>query len=238
MRLEGRRVLVTGGGRAIGRSIALACAAEGARVLAVARTFAELEEVRRTAGPHVTIAALDVTERAQVELLPGLAAAELGGLDVLVNNAGVWMERAFADYTRADWDLTLAANLTALFDVTQVLLPALLASGDARVINIAAIDGEVGFARLVAQCAAKFGAVGFTKALAKELWDKPITVNAVCPAAVDKQVGFEVTPTRAPAPVTALPWDVARAVVYLASQDGVRVTGSCLDVHGVGFLAS
>jgi NAD(P)-dependent dehydrogenase (short-subunit alcohol dehydrogenase family) len=83
-----------------------------------------------------------------------------------------------------------------------------------------------------------FGVVGFTKALAKELWDRPITVNAICPAAVDKQIGFEVTPLRAPAPATALPWDVARAAVYLASQDGVRITGSCLDVHGVGFLAS
>ncbi|HXZ86383.1 MAG TPA: SDR family NAD(P)-dependent oxidoreductase, partial [Myxococcota bacterium] len=173
MRLEGRRILVTGGGRAIGRSIALACAAEGARVLAVSRTPAELEEVARSAGSGVAVAALDVTDRAQVERLPERIAAELGGLDVLVNNAGVWMERTFLDYTRADWDLTLASNLTALFDVTQVLLPGLLASPDARVINIAAIDGEVGFARLVAQCAAKFGVVGFTKALAKELWDRP-----------------------------------------------------------------
>jgi 3-oxoacyl-[acyl-carrier protein] reductase len=164
--------------------------------------------------------------------------AALGGLDVLVNNAGVWLERGFLEYTREEWDRTLATNLTALFDVTQVLLPRLLASGDARVINIAAIDGEVGFAKLVAQCAAKFGAVGFTKALAKELWDRPITVNAICPAAVEKEVGFTDTPQRVPEPRQALPWDVARAVVYLASQDGVRVTGSCVDVHGVGFLAS
>jgi NAD(P)-dependent dehydrogenase (short-subunit alcohol dehydrogenase family) len=231
-------VLVTGGGRAIGRSIALACAAEGARVLAVARTRAELDEVQRVAGKAVAIALADVTDRSQVERLPELASAELGGLDVLVNNAGTWMEKPFLEFTRADWDRTLATNLTALFDVTQLLLPLLLRSPDARVINIAAIDGEVGFAKLVPQCAAKFGAVGFTKALAKELWDEPITVNAICPAAVDKGVGFEVTPVRTPAPETALPWDVARAVVYLASQDGVRITGSCLDVHGVGFLAS
>jgi 3-oxoacyl-[acyl-carrier protein] reductase len=258
VRLAGRKVLVTGGGRGIGRAIALGCAAEGARVLAVARTLAELEEVQRSAqraegsraprrtaparstggGPAISIAVVDVTQRAQVERLPELVDAQLGGLDVLVNNAGVWLERAFLDYTREDWDRTLATNLTALFDVTQVLLPRLLAAGDARVINIAAIDGEVGAALLVAQCAAKFGAVGFTKALAKELWDRPITVNAICPAAVDKQVDFGATPSRVPAPEQALPWDVARAVVYLASQDGVRITGSCLDVHGVGFLAS
>jgi 3-oxoacyl-[acyl-carrier protein] reductase len=238
VRLCGRRVLVTGGGRAIGRAIALGCAAEGARVLALARTRAELEEVQRAAGSDVAIAVADVTDRAQVERLPARVDAELGGLDVLVNNAGVWLERGFLDYTRAEWDLTLATNLTALFDVTQVLLPSLLAAPDARVINIAAIDGEVGFAKLVAQCSAKFGVVGFTKALAKELWDRRITVNAICPAAVDKQIDFEATPARVPEPAAALPWDVARAVVYLASQDGVRVTGSCLDVHGVGFLAS
>lgn len=238
MRLAGRRLLVTGGGRAIGRSIALACAAEGARVLAIARTRAELDEVARASGGSVASALCDVTDRAQVDALPAQIEAALGGLDVLVNNAGVWMERGFLEYTRAEWDQTLATNLTAVFDVTQRLLPALLRSADARVINIAAIDGEVGFAKLVAQCAAKFGVVGFTRALAKELWDRPITVNAICPAAVDKEIGFEATPQRVPTPANALPWDVARAVVYLASQDGVRITGSCLDVHGVGFLAS
>jgi len=238
MRLQGRRVLVTGGGRAIGRAIALACADEGARVLAIARTRAELDVVARASGGRISTAVADVTDRAQVERLPAQIGTALGGLDALVNNAGVWMERGFLEYTRAEWDLTLATNLTALFDLTQVLLPLLLAAPDARVINISAIDGEVGFAKLVAQCAAKFGVVGFTKALAKELWDRPITVNAICPAAVDKQVGFEDTPARVPTPSNALPWDVARAVVYLASQDGVRITGSCLDVHGVGFLAS
>jgi 3-oxoacyl-[acyl-carrier protein] reductase len=237
VRLAGRRVLVTGGGRAIGRAIALGCAQEGARVLVVARTLAELEETQKLGGPQLAFAQLDVTQRAQVEQLPQRVAAELGGLDVLVNNAGVWMERAFLEYTRADWDLSIATNLTAVFDVTQVLLPQLLASVSGRVINIASIDGQTGFARLAAQCASKAGVIGLSRALAKELWDRALTVNAICPAAVDKEVEYARTPARAPAPERALPWDVARAVVYLASDDGVRINGACLDVHGVGFLA-
>ncbi|MBW2416615.1 MAG: SDR family oxidoreductase, partial [Deltaproteobacteria bacterium] len=150
---------------------------------------------------------------------------------------GIWMQKPFLEYTRSDWDDTLGTNLTAVFDVTRALLPMLLESPSGRVVNIAAIDGQVGFPGLVAQCASKAGLIGFTRALAKELWDRPVTVNAICPAEVDKQVAYAATPARPPAPERALPWDVARAAVYLASGEAVRVNGTCLDVHGVGFLA-
>ena len=238
MRLAGRRALVTGAGRGLGRAIVEAFVAEGARVLALSRTSSEIVELEKGSSGRVVGAVLDVTNREQVDTLPELVAGSLGGLDVLVNNAGVWMEREFQSYTRAEWDLTIATNLTSVFDVTQTLLPTLLRSGSARVVNIASIDGEVGFQKLVAQCASKFAVVGFTKALAKELWHEPITVNAICPAEVDKSVSYGATPARVPAPERALPWDVARAAVYLASDEGLRVNGACLDVHGVGFLAS
>jgi 3-oxoacyl-[acyl-carrier protein] reductase len=237
-RLDGRRALVTGGGRGIGRAIVEAFCAEGAKVLTVARSEAELALLEKDLSASVETAQVDVTERSRVEQLPGLVAERLGGLDVLVNNAGVWMEREFLAYTREEWDRTLATNLTSVFDVTQVLLPNLLASPSGRVLNIASIDGEVGFAKLVAQCASKAGVIGLTRALAKELWDKPVTVNAISPAEVDKDVAYADTPPRGPAPQRALPWDVARAAVFLASDEGVRVNGACLDVHGVGFLAS
>jgi len=238
MRLVDRHALVTGAGRGVGRAIVEAFVAEGARVLALSRTGSEITELEKAFPGRVVGAVLDVTDREQVDTLTGLVAGTLGRLDVLVNNAGVWLERDFLAYTRAEWDRTIATNLTAVFDVTQALLPTLLRSGSARVVNIASLDGEVGFQKLVAQCASKFGLVGFTKALAKELWNEPITVNAICPAELDKSVTYAATPTRVPAPERALPWDVARAAVYLASDEGVRVNGACLDVHGVGFLAS
>jgi 3-oxoacyl-[acyl-carrier protein] reductase len=237
MKLADRRALVTGGGRGIGRAIAQAFALEGAQVLAIARTQKELDETAAL-SPRIATARCDVTHRPDVNRLPALVHERLGGLDLLVNNAGIWMERPFLEYTREEWDRTIGTNLTAVFDVTQALLPLLLDSRSGRLLNIASIDGEVGFAKLVAQCAAKAGLIGFTKALAKELWDRPLTVNAICPATVDKTVPYAATPSRAPEATTALPWDVARAAVYLASEEGVRITGACLDVHGVGFLAS
>lgn len=238
MRLDDRNALVTGAGRGLGRAIVEAFVAEGARVLALSRTTSELAELEKAFPGRVVGARLDVTDRSQIDTLPGLVSEKLGRLDVLVNNAGVWMEREFLAYSREEWDRTIATNLTAVFDVTQTLLPTLLRSSSARVVNIASIDGEVGFQKLVAQCASKFGLIGFTKALAKELWNEAITVNAICPAEVDKSVTFAATRARVPAPERALPWDVARAAVYLASEEGVRVNGACLDVHGVGFLAS
>jgi 3-oxoacyl-[acyl-carrier protein] reductase len=229
---------VTGGSRGLGRAIVEAFAAEGARVLAVARGKADLERLGADFPGAVSTACIDVTDRGQVDTLPARVDRALGGLDVLVNNAGIWFERPFAELSREEWDRALATNLTAVFDVTRVLLPLLLRSPSARIVNVAAIDGEKGFPKLVAQCASKAGLIGFTRALAKDLWNAPITVNAICPAEVDKEVAYAKTPARAPGPAKALPWDVARAAVYLASQDGVRVNGACLDVYGIGFLAS
>ena len=235
MKLEGRRALVTGGGRGIGRAIVEAFVSEGAHVLALARTRKELDEVA-AASDRVTTVVVDLTDRARIDALPAWIERE-GGCDLLVNNAGVWMERSFLEYTREEWDLTLATNLTAVFDVTRAVLPILLARPSASIINVASIDGQVGFPRLVAQCASKAGVIGFTRALAKELYDRAITVNAICPAAVDKSVAYAETPDRAPGPALALPWDVAQAAVFLASRDAVRINGTCLDVHGVGFMA-
>jgi 3-oxoacyl-[acyl-carrier protein] reductase len=235
-RLEGRHAVVTGGSRGIGRAIVEALVDEGASVLALARSAVDLESVAKL-SPQIRTAQLDITDRRQVDALAELLEPD-APLDILVNNAGIWMERSFLEYTREDWDRTLATNLTAVFDVTRALLPRLLAARSSRIVNIAAIDGERGFPRLAAQCASKAGLIGMTRALAKELWDRPITVNAVCPAAVDKEVSYAETPVRAPEPKLALAWDVARAVVYLASDEGARITGTCLDVHGVGFLAT
>jgi 3-oxoacyl-[acyl-carrier protein] reductase len=235
---SGGAALVTGASRGIGRAIAEAFAREGAHVLAIGRDEGALARLEREHPGCIRTTVLDVTDRAQIDGLRTLVETELGGLDVLVNNAGVWLERDFDAYTRAEWDLTIATNLTAVFDVTQACLPLLRRSPSGRVISIAAIDGEKGFPRLVAQCAAKAGVIGFTRALAKELWNAPLTVNAICPAEVDKSVPYGTTPARVPAPERALPWDVARAAVWLAGPEAVRVTGACLDVYGVGVLAA
>jgi 3-oxoacyl-[acyl-carrier protein] reductase len=238
VRLPGARALVTGAGRGLGRAIAEAFACEGARVLGVSRTHAELASLADAFPRSISTARVDVTDRRQVDALPALVERTLGGLDVLVNNAGIWFERPFLELTREEWDRAIATNLTAVFDITRALLPLLLRSPSGRILNVAAIDGEKGFPKLVAQCASKAGVIGLSRALAKELWNTTVTVNAICPAEVDKEIPYAKTPPRVPGPAKALPWDVARAALYLASEDGVRVNGACLDVHGIGFLAS
>jgi NAD(P)-dependent dehydrogenase (short-subunit alcohol dehydrogenase family) len=243
-RLRGRVAWVTGAGRGLGRAIALAFAAEGAGLLLTARTGAELEETAKLAAERgaagVEWCTADVRSQEQVDFAYRLAEDALGRVDVLVNNAGVWIEKPFLDFTDEEWQRTLDVNVTGVYRCTRAVLPAMKARRSGRIINLASIDGRVGFQKLVPQCASKFAVVGFTRALAKELWADGIAVTALCPAEVDKSVAFGAEPSLRPgAPaVKLLPADVARAAVFLASDEAEAITGVTLDVYGIGFLAS
>jgi 3-oxoacyl-[acyl-carrier protein] reductase len=242
-RLEGRVAWITGAGRGLGRAIALAYADEGADLFLTARSLAELEATAKAAaerGAEVDWCSADVRSRVAVEAAHDRALARFGRVDVLVNNAGVWIEKPFLDFTDEEWDLTLDTNVTGVYRCTRVVLPAMKARRRGRIINLASIDGQVGFQKLVPQCASKFAVVGFTRALAKELWADGVAVTAICPAEVDKGVGFGEEPAARPGlpAVKLLPADVARAAVFLASDEAEAITGVTLDVYGIGFLAS
>ena len=242
-RLSGRIAWITGAGRGLGRAIALAYADEGAGLFLTARTAAELEETAKLAsarGAGVEWCTADVRSRQQVEAAHALAIETYGGIDVLVNNAGVWIEKPFLEFTDEEWALTLDTNVTGVFHCTRAVLPAMKARRRGRIINLASIDGQVGFQKLVPQCASKFAVVGMTRALAKELWADGVAMTAICPAEVDKSVAWGEEPRLRPgAPaVKLLPADVARAAVFLASDEAEAITGVTLDVYGIGFLAS
>ncbi len=242
-RLEGRVAWITGAGRGLGRAIALAYADEGAGLFLTARSADELEQTAKLAsarGAGVEWCTADVRSKAQVEAAHQLAVDTYGQVDVLVNNAGVWIEKPFLDFTDEEWELTLDTNVTGVYRCTRAVLPAMKARRSGRIINLASIDGQVGFQRLVPQCASKFAVVGFTRALAKELWADGVAVTAICPSEVDKSVAWGEEPKHRPgAPaVKLLPADVARAAVFLASDAAEAMTGVTLDVYGIGFLAS
>jgi NAD(P)-dependent dehydrogenase (short-subunit alcohol dehydrogenase family) len=242
-RLDGRVAWVTGAGRGLGRAIALAYADAGADLFLTARTRSELDAVARLAaerGAAADVEVCDVRDRASVDAAHAAACARFGRVDVLVNNAGVWIEKPVLDFTDAEWALTLDTNVTGVWHCSRAVLPAMRARRSGRIVNIASIDGQKGFARLVPQCAAKAAVIGLTRALAKECWQDGIAVTAICPAEVDKSVEWGAEPKERPgAPsVKLLPADVARAAVFLASADAEAVTGVTLDVYGVGFLAS
>ena len=242
-RLEGRVAWITGAGRGLGRAIALAYADEGAELFLSARSAGELEETAKAAaqrGADVDWCTADVRSKAAVESAHERALERFERVDVLVNNAGVWIEKPFLDFSDEEWQLTLDTNVTGVYRCTRAVLPAMKARRRGRIINLASIDGQIGFQKLVPQCASKFAVVGMTRALAKELWADGIAVTAICPAEVDKSVGWGEEPRQRPGlpSVKLLPSDVARAAVFLASDEAEAITGVTLDVYGIGFLAS
>lgn len=234
--LEGETALVTGGGRGIGRAIALAFARAGATVAIASRSA---DEVERTAGEVASLGGralalpTDVTSRAAVEELVQRTLDATRRLDIVVNNAGVFVWRAFAKLEEEDWDRILDTNLKSGYLVTRAALPALTASGRGRVLNVASIHGSVGEASVVAHCAAKFGLIGFTKALALELRGVGITVNAVSPGATDNRSLEIDMPARAEPLLGKLrPGDVADAALFLVSPAAASISGAVLDVWG------
>jgi 2-hydroxycyclohexanecarboxyl-CoA dehydrogenase len=236
MRFADRTVLVTGGGRGIGRSIALRFAEEGARVAVVSRTEAELaitaDQIAAAGGRALAIAS-DVRERGAAEAAVAHAESELGPIDVLVNNAGVFLWKPFLKLSPDEWDTVLATNLTATAAFCRAVLPGMMDRRRGRIVNVSSVHGLRGDANLSAHSAAKFGVIGLTQSLAREFRGNNIAVNAVCPGAVDNRIDETADVDRS-SPLSQKLWprDVARTVLFLASDDAAGITGAALEVYG------
>ncbi len=242
------RVVVTGAGAGIGRAIASAFAAGGGRVHACDVDAARLDRLGAEL-PGVSATVADVADPAQVERLFADAAGALGGLDVLVNNAGVSGPTAgVADVDPADWDRTLAVDLTGPFLCIRAAVPLLRAAGSGAIVNIASTAGMLGYPLRAPYAAAKWGLVGLTKTLAMELGPEGIRVNAVAPGSIagermDRVIAAEAAATgRDPDDVKAgyvaqtslrtfvAPEEIASAVVFLCSPEARSITGQVLGV--------
>lgn len=187
MRLQGKVAYVTGGARGIGKAIVLALAAEGADVLVADVDLYDCEAVAREvrdAGRRAVAMDVDVTSAAQVQTMVARAEAELGGLDIAINNAGVVSVSPLDLLDEAEWDRVMDINAKGVFLCCKFALPALRRRGGGKIINVSSIAGKEGFATLAHYCASKFAVVGLTNALAKEVAAEQITVNAICPGIV------------------------------------------------------
>jgi NAD(P)-dependent dehydrogenase (short-subunit alcohol dehydrogenase family) len=189
-RLADRVVLITGGSRGIGLAIAQTCAQEGAQLALVARDRTALKNAAQDI-PHVAPFAADVTDKNDVRRLFQFMRKQFGRVDILVNNAGVFTYKPFTRTTLSDWNHNVSSNLTSLFLVTQAFLPLLQRSSKPHIVNILSIAGRVAFPKCSAYCASKFGALGFTRVLAKELRPNGIRVTAVLPGSTSTRMADE-----------------------------------------------
>lgn len=241
-RLDGRTALVTGASQGIGEGVARLLAARGARVVLASRSLDRLEALAAeiaAAGGAARALALDVSQpesvAGQLKLLP----EEFAAVDVLVNNAGITADNLLARMSLADWERVLRTNLTGAFALSRELVRGMMRRRWGRVINISSVVGLMGNAGQANYAAAKAGLIGFSKALARELGSRSITVNVVAPGLVETAMTATL-PEQAHADLAAgialkrlgQVADVAAAVLYLASEEGGYVTGHVLNVSG------
>ena len=239
--LSGRVAFVTGASRGIGKAIAQGCAEAGATVVACARDDHAQPVVDEIVGSGRTAIAqrLEVTDADSVAEAVRAVTDRYGQIDIVINNAGIVRDQLMMRMKSEDWDIVLATNLTAAFRCTQAVLRPMLKRRHGRIINISSVVGQSGNPGQANYAASKAGLIGFTKALAREVASRGITVNVVSPGMIETDMtdGLDATvretlATQIPIGRFGTPADVAAAVCFLASDEAAYITGQVLSVNG------
>jgi NAD(P)-dependent dehydrogenase (short-subunit alcohol dehydrogenase family) len=241
--LTDRVALVTGGGRGIGRALALALAEAGADVAVAdvdlpAADAVTAEVIAR--GRRGLAVEADVASKPAVEAMVQTTVETLGGLDMLINNAGVFPIAPVAHITEEAWDQVMAINLKGVFLCSQAALAPMRRAGGGRIVNVASVSGLVGAVGLAHYAASKAGVIGFTKSLAREVAPMGITVNAIAPGIIDTERSRQTFPEgalrtyQAQVPLRRLgrPEDLTALVVFLASPAAAYITGQVYAIDG------
>lgn len=234
MRLLERVAIITGGGRGIGRAIALGYAREGAHVVVVARNVLEIQKVAaevRAMGHRSLAIPADISDESQVEHMVRETLREFGTIDILVNNAGVARCAPVVEMKTEDWDLVLDVNLRGAFLCCRAVLPTMLANRQGWIINVSSDSGKKGWPEGSAYCASKFGLIGFSESLALEVMDRGINVNCLCPGPVVTSMSRQGR-TEGDMREWMQPEDIVGAAIFLASDEARNVIGAALDVFG------
>jgi NAD(P)-dependent dehydrogenase (short-subunit alcohol dehydrogenase family) len=246
-RLAGKVALITGGGTGIGRSIALACAREGAKVAVVGRRLEKLQdavaEIKAAGGEAVAIAC-DVSRAADAQNAIRKTADAFGKLNVLINNAGVLSVSTIEEIDEDEWDNLMAANLKGPFLMCRAALPEFRKAGGGAIVNVGSVLGLVAMKKRAAYCASKGGVTLLTKAIAVDHGHENIRANCICPSIVETDLVSELfkTPDGERAKRDRLatiplgrfgkPHDIAGLAVFLASDESAWLTGAAIPVDG------
>jgi len=239
--LSGKVAVVTGASRGIGRSIAELLASRGAHVVATARgdNAATTVDAIRAASGRAELGTADVTDAASIDALVAATLERHGRIDILVNNAGIARDQLMLRMKRDDWDQVIATNLTSAFTCVQAVLKPMVKQRGGRIISIGSVVGEMGNAGQANYAASKAGLIGFSKALAREVASRNITVNVVTPGLIATDMTKAITDkaqadwaSAIPLGRLGAPQDVAAAVCFLASDEAAYITGQVLAVNG------
>lgn len=243
MLLTDKTAVVTGGSRGIGRAIAVSLAAEGAKVAVIyAGNAAAAEEtlslIKEQGGEAVAMQC-DVADDAAVSDMINAVKEQFGSVDILVNNAGITRDGLLMRMKDGDWQAVLDTNLTGVFHCTKAVTKLMMKQRSGAIINITSVVGQTGNAGQANYAAAKAGMIGFTKSVAKELASRGIRVNAVAPGCIDTDMTAVLSDAvkedmlkSIPLGRVAQPEEVAKAVVFLASDNASYITGQVLNVDG------
>jgi len=246
--LSDRTAIVTGASRGIGRAIALAFGAAGAKVACVARNVEKLEEVAaeiKAAGGEAAVHTCDVACGDAVQQTLDAVVEQWGGVDIMVNNAGITRDTLLPRMTDEDWDDVIAANLRSVFLFTRAAAQPMMRSKWGRIINISSISGIMGNPGQANYSASKAAIIGFSQTVAKELGSKrrKITVNAICPGFIHSDMTdvlaeaggdafHDVVKQRIPLQRLGEPEEVADVALYLASESASYITGQTIVIDG------
>jgi 3-oxoacyl-[acyl-carrier protein] reductase len=243
MKLKGKKALVTGGSRGIGKAIVLELASKGCDVLFTYHSSVESAKLVEAEGVRLGVKIIgfqaDASKLSEAEKTITFILENLSGLDILVNNAGITKDNLLIRMSEDDFDKIIAANLKSVFNYTKASLKQMISQRYGRIINITSVVAIIGNPGQANYVASKAGVIGFTKSSAKELASRNITVNAIAPGYISTDMTEKLNDKQKEAIVNLIPLkrigvpeDVAKVVSFLASEDADYITGQVISVDG------